>query len=125
MNEHEQQDYAARMMRHLNAGLEGLDRNVAEALAAARRNALEHRSGGAARRNRGQAVMSDFRFGVAAVTVLAMMALTMLMWWPSQRSAVQEVGQLDIGLLTGELPPGAYVDKDFPVWRRLPGLCRS
>lgn len=125
MNEHEQQDFAARMVRHLNAGVERLDRNVAEALAAARRNALEHRSGGDARRYRGRAVMLDFRFGMAAVIVLAMMASTTLMWWPLQRPAVQEVGHLDMGLLTGELPPGAYIDKDFPAWRRLPGLCRS
>lgn len=125
MNEHEQQDYAARMMRHLNAGLEGLDRNVAEALAAARGNALERRPAGDTWRHRGQAVMSDFRFGMAAVTILAMLALTMLMWSPSQRPAAQEAGQLDMRLLTGELPPGAYVDKDFPLWRRLPGLCRS
>lgn len=125
MNEHEQQDYAARMMRRLNAGLEGLDRNVVEALAAARRHALERGYGRDFGRLRYLAATYDIRFGMAAVALLAVMALTLLMGWPSQRPAAQEVGQLDIGLLTGELPPGAYIDEDFPAWRRLPGLCRS
>lgn len=125
MNGHKEQDYAVHMLRHLNAGLAGLDRNVAEALAVARRNALERRYGRAAGRLRNLAVLYDNRFGMAVVTLLAVMALTLLIGWPSQRPAAQEVEQLDIGLLTGELPPGAYIDEDFPGWRRLPGLCRS
>lgn len=124
MNEHEERDYAARMMCHLNAGLDGLDRDVVEALAAARRHALEHRSEGGAACHRSP-VLVDFRYGMAAVTVLTILAATVLMWWPAQRPDAQQTAQLDIGLLTGELPPAAYIDEDFPAWQRLPGLCRS
>lgn len=123
MNEHAAQDYAARVVRRLNEGLDGLDRNVADALAAARQHALEQRAGKKAGRSRGLAASSVFRVGLAAVTILAVMLLTM--WWPSQPPAAQERGHLDIRLLTGKLPAGADLGEDFPAWRRVPGLCRS
>lgn len=123
MNEDEcnEREYAARWLRILNTGLGRLDQDVAEALASARRSALE-RGGRGGGRHPALAVVYDFRFGMAAAA-LAVMAFTMR--GPSQQPSVQEVGQLDIQLLTGELPPRAFIDKDFPAWRRLPGLCRS
>lgn len=61
---------------------------------------------------------------MAAAALLAVMAFTAVSWWPTQRPGVEQIGQLDIELLTGELPPGAYIDKEFPAWRGSPGLCR-
>ncbi len=123
MNENDARAYASRLLRRLDAGLSGLDEGVAEALAAGRRKALARRHGAHAGRRPPRAAAYGFRYGLAAATLLTVMALTL--WWPFQRPGVQEIGQLDIHLLTGELPPAAYIDEDFPAWRRLPGLCRS
>lgn len=125
MNESDERAYATRMLRILDTGLGGLDRDVAQSLAAARRSALERLHASDAGRHPALAVVHDVRFGMAVATVLAVMAWTLVSWWPYQRPGVQEIGQIDIQLLTGELPPGAYIDEDFPAWRRLPGLCRS
>jgi hypothetical protein len=126
MNEHEckEAEYAARLLRILHTGLGGLDQDVAAALAAARRSALERGHGGRAGRHTSLAAVYDFKYGLAAAALLIVMASTMVMWWSSQRSIMQETGQLDIHLLTGDLPPGAFIDKDFPAWRPSPGLCR-
>lgn len=110
------------MLRILDAGVIGLDRNVTEGLAAARRRAVARRHGYAGR-HPALAAAYDFKFGFAAASLLA--AIVLMSWWPLQRLTVEDTGQIDIQLLTGELPPGAYIDKDFPAWRRLPGLCRS
>ncbi|MGQ9684977.1 MAG: DUF3619 family protein [Thiobacillaceae bacterium] len=110
------------MLRVLDTGLGALDRDVAEALAAARHRAVARRHGYAAR-HPVLAAAYDLRLGFAAATLAA--AIVLMSWWTLQRPTVQDTGQIDIQLLTGELPPGAYIDKDFPTWRRLPGLCRS
>lgn len=121
MNESGEREYAARMLRVLDAGVSRLDRDVTEGLAAARRRAVARH--GYAGRHPTLAAAYDFRFGFAAAALLA--AIVLMSWWPVQRPTVEDTGQIDIQLLTGELPPGAYIDKDFPAWRRLPGLCRS
>ena len=125
MNESNAREYAARMLRILDTGLGGLDQGVAEALSAARHNALRRHDGPQAGRRRALAASYPLKLGMAAATLLAVMALSLALWWPSRHPTAQEIGQIDIRLLTGELPPGAYIDEDFPAWRRLPGLCRS
>lgn len=112
------------MLRILDTGLDRLDQRVAEALVMARHQALERRYGGEQGQRRVLAALFDFRFRMAAATLLAVMAITAVSWWSSQRSGVEQTGQLDIQLLTGELPPSVYLDKEFPAWRGSPGLCR-
>ncbi len=63
--------------------------------------------------------------GILPGLALGAVLITLAIWWVAQQSITPDNGELDMLLLTDDLPPNAYADKDFPAWRRLPGLCRS
>lgn len=117
-------DDATRLIRLLDEGLRRLDGRTAGELKARRHRALAGE--GAARPLGGDALGWGAQpgHGIAAV-LIGVIALALAAWWASRGPTAQDSGEVDIRLLTDDLPPNAYLDKDFPAWRRLPGLCRS
>lgn len=121
MNTEAEEAYARRLVQHLRAGRSDVDPKIAAALAAARQRALSAAD---------CPLSTSLRVGAwplpyAAAAVLLLVG-TSLVWLSSNpRPLSGEPAETDLLLLTGELPPDAYLDQDFPAWPDRPGLCRS
>jgi hypothetical protein len=118
------QELARKIVQHLDHGVAHLDPRICERLLAARKVALSHCrekpvpvldlawAGHAVARIR------DHRnFGArhwVAVTTLVL-ALAGFAYWQSLGPA-NELADIDVGLLTDELPLNAYLDKGFDSW---------
>ena len=117
-------ELASRIIQQLDRGIENLDAGTRERLAAARRialaqyrprpepvfglawatNAISHRGGG--RRAQGA------RYLIAvAMLVLGMIGIA---YWQSNGSS--DYSEIDVSLLTDELPINAYLDTGFDSW---------
>lgn len=125
MNERQ---FATWLAGRLDAGARSLDGEVLEALDQARRRAL--RGGSPARGTNalthvwlGRPALFGAGLVAAGVAVFALLSLFNPLGAGQEGGAVG--ADLDILLLTDDLPPNAYLDEDFPAWPRLPGLCRS
>lgn len=117
-------EVAARIIQQLDHGIENLDAGTRERLAAARRLALtQYRErpepvfglawaanaiypGGGGRRAQGA------RYMIAVVALV--LGLTGIAYWQSNGS--NDYSEIDVSLLTDELPINAYLDTGFDSW---------
>ncbi len=116
--------YASRVRQALNQGLQEVPPAAARRLEAARHQALSRQKLSSAElvlatgRGRGLKLGGDQRF---VRNLLSAAALLVGMWiafyWHGQQY-VSEIGDVDSALLADELPPEAFLDKDFFEWLR-------
>jgi hypothetical protein len=121
MNE---QDLAKRIAGHLDQGLAGMDQGTASRLQAARFRAMEHfgqqqSTAGMVLAGHGHSSRSHhhgrpgYRVWLPLlVLILGLFAINL--YWQSRLTS--DVSEIDAGLLGGELPIRAYLDKDFGKW---------
>lgn len=121
MNSEAEEAYARRLVQHLRAGRSAVDPRIAAALAEARQRALGAAEGSRLPRLRVKAWPLPY----AAAAVLLLVGVSLVWLSPYLRPLGGEPADMDLLLLTGELPPNAYLDQDFPAWPDRPGLCRS
>ena len=117
-------ELARRIVQHLDYGVDHLEPGVRERLLAVRKNALskyrEQPVPVTALAWAGQAAarFTEHRFygtrHLAAVSALVL-ALVGVAYWQST-APVNDLAELDTGLLTDELPINAYLDKGFDSW---------
>jgi len=119
MNE---QELAKRIARHLDQGVAGIDQGTANRLQAARSLALEHFGQrqsvlGMALAGHGSAnhhhAWSNYRMWLPLIALLLGLFAINLYW---QNNVNGDVSEIDAGLLGGDLPIRAYLDKDFGKW---------
>lgn len=120
-------ELARRIARHLDFGADHVDARIGERLLEARKSALARYServqpegrlawAGAAGRGGPHHFWSPRYLIVGAALVAALIGVA---YWQNgwQRpSPVNELADLDVGLLTDELPINAYLDKGFDSW---------
>ena len=140
MNDSDEQ-YAAKLARHLDAGVSELKPGIAYRLQQARQSALARLSadtatqhggalvgartlagaGGAnlGRTPPGRPVYAQWRIWIAALAIAAA-ALGWQQWTAWQELA--DLEDLDAQILTSDLPIDAFVDRGFQQWLRTPPL---
>jgi hypothetical protein len=123
MNEHDQ-ELAGKIVRHLNEGADNLDRTASEHLLSARKTALSYfRQQPAPIWNVAWAgnVLSRFTerhvLGVRYLIPLMVLVvgLTSILYWKNT-PVNNDIAEIDIELLTGDLPINAYLDRGFDSW---------
>jgi hypothetical protein len=123
MNQPEQ-ELAKKLVRYLDYGVDHLEPGVRERLAAARRTALsQYREKPATVLGlawAGQAAhwLTEHRFHSPHLLIAAaalILATTGVVYWQSTKPA-NGLTELDVYLLTDELPINAYLDKGFDSW---------
>jgi hypothetical protein len=117
---HGEGELARKIARRLGEGLDRLDAATLERLAAARRAALaRHREAPALglAGTLGQ-IVGHHLFGtrVAAAITALVIATAGVVYWQSAPVSNGDAADLEIGLLTDELPINAYLDKGFDSW---------
>ena len=119
MNE---EDFAHRVGRHLDAGNDALPPAVLQRLRTARDAALErareHQLGGSAL---AQPRASAPRFRLLAPLAVALLVFAALLFWQQdlQQPAPArhaDFADVDTEVLTGDLPVVAYLDPGFEIW---------
>lgn len=120
MNE---RNLAKNIARQLNAGLGQIDKDIANRLQAARKQALEKYrapqpvfgwawAGGSHPHSRHNG-HTHLRWWLSAgVLILALLAA--LFWQNSRQNG--DIAELDAALLSGDLPIHAYLDQEFDAW---------
>jgi hypothetical protein len=117
-------ELARKVVQHLDYGVDNLDSSIRERLLAARRVALSHYRDrpepvlGLAWAGQAMARFAEHRtFGprhwVAVATLV--LALAGIAYWQSPGPA-NELADIEMSLLTDELPINAYLDKGFDSW---------
>lgn len=122
-NQHDQ-ELAGKIVRRLNEGTDHLDRTVSERLLAARKAALTHyREQPAPAWSMAWAgnVLSRFTerhvLGVRYLIPLMVLVLGLayILYWQNL-PVTNDIADIDIELLTGDLPINAYIDRGFDLW---------
>ena len=117
-------ELARKIVQVLDHGVDHLEPGTRERLAAARMAALSHYRDrpetllGLAWAGQAVARFSEHRFYNAwnLIAVAAMvLALAGVIYWQSNGST-NDVAEIDMGMLTDELPLNAYIDKGFDSW---------
>jgi hypothetical protein len=117
-------ELAARIVRHLDYGVESIGPQTRSRLLAAREAALSHYReqpapvAGLAWAGQAVARIAQGRLSSArhllAISALVL-ALVGIAHWQST-APVNELAEIDTALLSGELPVNAYLDKGFDSW---------
>ena len=120
-------ELARKLVGYLNEGCRNLDQPVAERLLAARKAALSHYQGetaaawGWATASQAIGRLADPRrqgyvpMLIAAAALVA--ALIGFAYWQNYGNGqANELAEVDVGLLTDELPINAYLDRGFDSW---------
>jgi hypothetical protein len=120
-----EQELARKIIEHLDHGAERLERGTRERLAAARKVALSHYREkseavlGLAWAGQAMARFAEHRLHhtrlLAAAAAIAVL-LAGLAYWQVTGPASNDLAEIDMGLLTDELPLNAYLDKGFDSW---------
>ncbi len=115
-------ELAGKIVQHLNYGTEQVNAVTRERLLAARKIALSHY------RDKPEPVWNlawagpmarfgghrfDARYLIAAAVLIA--GLIGVIYWQN-RSQANEIAEIDVGLLTDDLPINAYLDRSFDSW---------
>jgi hypothetical protein len=122
---------AAKIARLLDQGVGELDPALSAKLLVARKQALGHYkeqrapawapawAGGAVAR---VTEPHHFNFRMLAATVAFVVAFACALAWQSLTQGGSEMAEVDVGLLTDDLPINAYLDRGFDSWlkRQLP-----
>jgi|SRR5687767_6984556 hypothetical protein len=117
-------ELARRVVKALDRGVESLDAGTRERLAAARRLALSrHREAPEpvwglawalnAISSRGTHRQSSTRYLLAACAFV--LAISGVAYWQAT-APTPDFAEIDVNLLTDELPINAYLDSDFDSW---------
>ena len=115
--------FANKLRKALNEAAR-VDASVAERLRAARERALAHQKLEPARAAGlawGGDVLASFGgpsgFSLRVLVPVAVLVSGLAVIWGWQQGVrIAEVEELDVQLLTDELPPEAYLDKGFEAW---------
>ena len=118
-------ELARKIIEHLDHGTERLDPGTRERLAAARKVALSHYREkseavlGLAWAGQAMARFAEHRLHhtrlLAAAAVFAVL-LAGFAYWQVTGPSANDLAEIDLGLLTDELPLNAYLDKGFDSW---------
>lgn len=111
-------ELARKLVQYLDDGVDRLEPRVRERLAAARRHALSRYRASATVFGLavpGQVVhwLADHRLVLAAAALV--LATAGVFYWQSTRPS-NGVTEIDLYLLTDDLPINAYLDKGFDSW---------
>ena len=120
-------ELARKLVGYLNDGCRNLDQPVAERLLAARKAALARYQGEAAPAwgwaTASQAIgrLADPRRQGSLTMLIAAAALVAALigfayWQNYGNGQANELAEVDVGLLTDELPINAYLDRGFDSW---------
>ncbi|MEK6592139.1 MAG: DUF3619 family protein [Pseudomonadota bacterium] len=127
MNQHDQehgQELAGKIVRRLNEGTDNLDRTASERLLEARKAALTHyqeQPAPAWSMAWAGNVLSGFTerhvLGVRYLIPMTVLVLGLagILYWQNS-PATNDIAEIDIELLTGDLPINAYLDRGFDSW---------
>lgn len=125
MNEENEERFAFRLCQRLNSGLDSIAPSNLRRLEAGRHFALSHRKQEipslalAKQADRGVNVLCLLGGGNAFRQILAMallvFAVMCAVYWQAQQY-VQDLEDVDSALLSDDLPPHAFLDKDFAEW---------
>ncbi|MBX9810818.1 MAG: DUF3619 family protein [Burkholderiales bacterium] len=120
-----QQDHelAGKIVQHLNYGAELLDEGTRKRLLAARKVALSHYRErpepvwGMAWAGHAAVRFGERRFDVRLLITVAALAAALIgvIYWQT-RSPANDIAEIDLGLLTDDLPINAYLDGGFDSW---------
>ncbi len=126
MNQPEQEhELAQRIVRHLDRGTDQLEPDVRERLLAARKAALsqyrEQPVTGLAWAGQAVARFTARGAGIRSLVAVSTLAIVLAfaVYWQQGRNGngtTNDLADIDTGLLTGELPLNAYLDKGFDSW---------
>ena len=117
---------AGKIVGYLSEGARNLDPAVGERLLAARKLALSRYHGeaapawGPAWATQAIGRINQHRPASAAHMLIAGAALVAvligLVYWQNYNAQANELAEVDVGLLTDELPINAYLDRGFDSW---------
>ncbi|MBI3042807.1 MAG: DUF3619 family protein [Betaproteobacteria bacterium] len=117
-------ELARKIVQHLDYGTDRMESGTRERLFAARRTALSHyrerpeAALGLAWAGQAAAWITGHRYGTRhwmAVAALAL-ALAGVAYWKMTAPVNNEIAEIEMGLLSDELPINAYLDKGFDSW---------
>ena len=119
-------ELARKLVGHLNHGCRNLEPATAERLLAARKLALSRYQGetapawGWATASQAIGRLAEQRPGSAPMLIAAaalVAALIGVAYWQTYGNGLaNELAEVDVGLLTDELPLNAYLDRGFDSW---------
>lgn len=120
-------ELARRLVGYLNEGCRNLDQPMAERLLAARKAALSRYQGepapawGWATASQAIGRLADPRRPGSVPMLIAAAALVAALigvayWQNYGNGQANELAEVDVGLLTDELPLNAYLDRGFDSW---------
>lgn len=113
MNE---QEFIAKMTRTLDEDIRRLDVPTVDALRAGRRRALSARRHHAVGGSHGRVVVLDWFHHHTRMFWLVLVLAILVGMTGYQMFATQDTDDVDILLLTGDLPPQAYIHGDMGSW---------
>jgi hypothetical protein len=128
MNHQSEHELAGKIVRYLDYGVEHLDAATRERLAVARRNALaryreqpEPVYGLAWATAAAAQIVPGRLHGMrpliaAAALILALVGIAYWQTYWQNGELASEIAEIDVKLLTDELPINAYLDKGFDSW---------
>jgi len=119
---HQEHELAGKIVRHLNYGAEQIDATTRGHLLAARKQALSHYQdkpqpvwnlawAGHSMRVGGHRFETRHLIAVAALIA----ALIAVAYWQNLTPS-NDIAEVDLGLLTDDLPINAYLDRGFDSW---------
>ncbi|MBI4205300.1 MAG: DUF3619 family protein [Betaproteobacteria bacterium] len=122
-------ELARKIVQHLDFGADHVDQATRQRLLDARKVALSHYKeraqpvwgwawAGHAITRRVELHVLSARHLIAAAALVA--ALIGIAYWQNGSAPSNELAEIDVGLLTDELPINAYLDKGFDSWLRRP-----
>lgn len=119
----QERDTAKKIVEYLDEGTSALDSATVAQLAAARRQAVAAMpvpasvaSARMAHAGLGDFVVQHFHGRHAWMSMLAVLAIMLMVFAAIQKNYTQNPVEADALLLASDLPPEAYVDKGFDAW---------
>jgi hypothetical protein len=123
MNAHEQHEIAEKIVRRLDRGSRNISSEASARLTAAREQALARYQQVPEMGLSGVGHYISHMFGRPATgaryaisLAVLILGLAGIVYWQSSNGAGNELTDLDVRLLTDDLPIDAYLDKGFDTW---------
>jgi hypothetical protein len=118
----QEHEFARKIALALDQGTRDLDRSTVAQLAAAREQALSGMRAvpawAPAWAGHLTSRLGDLTTGVQYLLPMAVLLLGLMgiIYWQAGNSSVSELAEIDVRLLTDDLPIDAYLDKGFDSW---------
>lgn len=122
---HPEHELARKIVRYLDHGADRVDAATRDRLAAARKAALSRYRErpqtlfGLAWAGHAAGWMAEHRFSstrLLAAAAALLIAVTGVAYWRSTMTSPHDIAEIDMNLLTDELPINAYLDQGFDSW---------